>query len=137
MLLLAHQAHTLKMTNASADTETFVYKVLSLREWDEASKTGLVATELDQKDGFIHLSSASQLNMTLSLYFSQQEQVVLLQIKESEIAKDLIYEISEKRGGEFAHLYGELSTKKISQSWNLDRSAFTIPLDVMLQAEKD
>ena len=137
MLLLAHQAHTLKMTNASADTETFVYKVLSLREWDEASKTGLVATELDQKDGFIHLSSASQLNMTLSLYFSQQEQVVLLQIKESEIAKDLTYEISEKRGGEFAHLYSELSTKKISQSWHLDRSAFSIPLDVMAQAEKD
>ena len=108
-----------------------------MQEWEGASKTGLIITDLDQKDGFIHLSSASQLNATLALYFSQEEQVVLLQIKESEIAKDLTYEISEKRGGEFAHLYGELSTKKISQSWHLDRSAFSIPLDVMLQAEKD
>lgn len=125
------------MTNTALDTETSVYKVLTLQEWEGASKTGLIITELDQKDGFIHLSSASQLNATLALYFSQEEQVVLLQIKESEIAKDLTYEISEKRGGEFAHLYGELSTKKISQSWHLDRSAFSIPLDVMLQAEKD
>ena len=125
------------MTNTALDTETSVYKVLTLQEWEGASKTGLIITDLDQKDGFIHLSSASQLNVTLALYFSQQEQVVLLQIKESEIAKDLAHEISEKRGGEFAHLYGELSTKKIAQSWHLDRSAFSIPLDVMLQAEKD
>ena len=125
------------MTNIALDSETSVYKVLTLQEWEGASKTGLVITDLDQKDGFIHLSSASQLNITLALYFSQEEQVVLLQIKESEIAKDLAHEISEKRGGEFAHLYGELSTKKISQSWHLDRSAFSIPLDVMLQAEKD
>ena len=125
------------MTNIALDTETSVYKVLTLQEWEGASKTGLIITDLDQKDGFIHLSSASQLNATLALYFSQEEQVVLLQIKESEIAKDLAHEISEKRGGEFAHLYGELSTKKISQSWHLDRSAFSIPLDVMLQAEKD
>ena len=125
------------MTNIALDSETSVYKVLTLQEWEGASKTGLVITDLDQKDGFIHLSSASQLNVTLALYFSQEEQVVLLQIKESEIAKDLTHEISEKRGGEFAHLYGDLSTKKISQSWHLDRSAFSIPLEVMLQAEKD
>ena len=125
------------MTNTALDTETSVYKVLTLQEWEGASKTGLIITDLDQKDGFIHLSSASQLNATLALYFSQEEQVVLLQIKESEIAKDLAHEISEKRGGEFAHLYGELSTKKIAQSWHLDRSAFSIPLDVMIQAEKD
>ena len=124
------------MTNIALDTETSVYKVLTLQEWEGASKTGLVITDLDQKDGFIHLSSASQLNVTLALYFSQEEQVVLLQIKEGEIAKDLTYEISEKRGGQFAHLYGELSTKKISQFWHLDRSAFNLPNDVMLQAEK-
>jgi uncharacterized protein (DUF952 family) len=125
------------MINIMSDLETSVYKVLTLQEWEGASKTGLVITELDQKDGFIHLSSASQLNVTLALYFSQEEKVVLLQIKESEIATDLTYEYSEKRGGKFAHLYGQLSTKKISQSWHLDRTALSIPRDVMLQAEQD
>ena len=125
------------MTNTALDTETSVYKVLTLQEWEGASKTGLIITDLDQKDGFIHLSSASQLNATLALYFSQEEQVVLLQIKESEIAKDLAHEISEQRGGAFAQREGELRSQKVAQSWQLARSAFSIPLDVMLQAEKD
>jgi len=124
------------MTNAQPALEKKVYKVLSLKEWEAASKIGLINTELDQQDGFVHLSSAAQLNMTLSLYFSQEEKVVLLQIIESEIIEGLTYEHSEKRGGQFAHFYGELSTKKISQFWHLDRGAFSLPNEVLLQAEQ-
>ena len=117
--------------------EQKVFKVLTLKEWKEASQTGQIATELDQQDGFVHLSSATQLNMTLSLYFSKEEKVILLQINESDIAEGLTYERADKRGGEFAHFYGELSTQKISQLWQLDRSAFSLPSEVMLQAEQD
>jgi len=117
--------------------EKTVYKVLTLTEWDEASQMGQIETVLDQQDGFIHLSSATQLNMTLSLYFSKEEKVILLQINESDIAEGLTYERADKRGGEFAHFYGELSTQKISQLWQLDRSAFSLPSEVMLQAEQD
>jgi uncharacterized protein (DUF952 family) len=124
------------MTNITSDLETTVYKVLSLREWEAASKTGQIITDLDQQDGFIHLSSASQLNATLALYFSQEEKVVLLQINEIEIAEGLTYEPSEKRGGKFAHLYDELSIKKISQVWHLERGAFILPKEVLLQSEK-
>jgi len=114
-----------------------VYKVLTLTEWEEASQIGQIETALDQQDGFIHLSSATQLNMTLALYFSREEKVVLLQIKESDIIEGLTYEHSEKRGGQFAHFYGKLSTKKILQYWHLDRSAFSLPCEVILQAEQD
>ena len=117
--------------------EKTVYKVLTLTEWDEASQMGQIETVLDQQDGFIHLSSATQLNMTLSLYFSKEEKVILLQINESDIAEGLTYERADKRGGEFAHFYGELSTKKISQLWHLDRSAFSLPSEVLLQAEQN
>jgi uncharacterized protein (DUF952 family) len=117
--------------------EKTVYKVLTLTEWDEASQMGQIETVLDQQDGFIHLSSATQLNMTLSLYFSKEEKVILLQINESDIEEGLTYERADKRGGEFAHFYGELSTQKISQLWQLDRSAFSLPSEIMLQAEQD
>ena len=117
--------------------EKTVYKVLTLTEWDEASQMGQIETVLDQQDGFIHLSSATQLNMTLSLYFSKEEKVILLQINESDIAEGLTYERADKRGGEFAHFYGELSPQKISQLWQLDRSAFSLPSEIMLQAEQD
>ena len=122
------------MTDLTANK---VYKVLTLEEWEEASKIGQIVTALDQQDGFVHLSSATQLNMTLSLYFLKEEKVILLQINEGDIIEGLAYEYADKRGGEFAHFYGELSTDKISQSWYLDRSAFSLPEEVMLEAEQN
>ena len=122
------------MTDLTANK---VYKVLTLGEWEEASKIGQIVTALDQQDGFVHLSSATQLNMTLSLYFLKEENVILLQINEGDIIDGLTYEYADKRGGEFAHFYGELSTDKISQSWHLDRSAFSLPEEVMLEAEQN
>ena len=67
--------------------EKKVYKVLTIKEWGEASEMGQIVTELDQQDGFVHLSSATQLNMTLSLYFSDEEKVVLVEINESDMQK--------------------------------------------------
>ena len=122
------------MTDLTANK---VYKVLTLGEWEESSKIGQIVTALDQQDGFVHLSSAKQLNMTLSLYFLKEEKVILLQINEGDIIEGLTYEYADKRGGEFAHFYGELSTDKISQSWHLDRSAFSLPEEVMLEAEQN
>ena len=122
------------MTDVTANK---VYKVLTFEEWEESSKIGQIVTALDQQDGFVHLSSAIQLNMTLSLYFLKQEKVILLQINEGDIIEGLTYEYADKRGGEFAHFYGELSTDKISQSWHLDRSAFSLPEEVMLEAEQN
>ena len=116
---------------------TKLYKVLTNDEWEAVSQSGQIITQLDHVDGFIHLSSAGQLNMTLSLYFSQEQSVVLLELNEQEIEASLTYEYSAKRGEEFAHFYGELSTDKISQSWHLDRSAFSLPEEVMLEAEQN
>jgi len=72
--------------NNQPSKEKKVYKVLTIKEWEEASEMGQIVTELDQQDGFVHLSSATQLNMTLSLYFSDEEKVVLVEINESDIA---------------------------------------------------
>ena len=48
-----------------------VYKILTIEQWENASKTGFIVTELDKKDGFVHLSSSSQLALTLSLFFTE------------------------------------------------------------------
>jgi hypothetical protein len=69
--------------------ENDVYKILTLEEWENASKTGFVVTELDKKNGFIHLSTSSQLAAILSLFFTQHEKLVLLQLKQEE-SKDLV-----------------------------------------------
>jgi len=113
-----------------------VYKVLSKQEWETVSQTGKIITSLDSKDGFVHLSSALQLNATLELYFAEYEEVVLLQIDQQAIHRGLIFEHSEKRGGEFAHYYGDLMAEHILQTWLLKRGAFMLPPEILQEAEQ-
>ena len=71
-----------------------VFKVLTLEEWGQAQASGIISTELDQKDGFVHLSFSSQLHLTLSLYFDEEEKVMLLQLDHSRIKNKLKFETS-------------------------------------------
>ena len=116
-----------------------VYKILTLEEWENASQTGFVVTELDKKDGFVHLSTSSQLAVTLSFFFAQHKQVVLLQLIQDEIKEALVFEApvpEDERSGLFPHLYSELVVNQVSQVWHLERGAFILPDDVLLQAER-
>ena len=121
-------------------SENNVYKVLRVNEWEDASRTGLIVTELDVEDGFIHLSTAVQLAATLSLYFKASEQVFLLELNMEKINKDKIifeepYPNNGIRKSAFPHLYSELTTKQISNVWSLKRGAFILPEEVLLQSE--
>jgi uncharacterized protein (DUF952 family) len=94
---------------------------------------------LDKKDGFIHLSTAVQLNATLSLYFSKEKSVVLLQIDHAQTLHQLKFEAPSQPGNRnsaFPHYYGDLNTNFVSKIWHLNRGAFEIPIEVMLQAEQ-
>ncbi len=116
------------------------YKVLKSDEWAEASSTGKIITDLDKRDGFIHLSTASQLAATLFFYFQDSEEVILLQLDLDKINKDkLLYEEpypnKGKRKSPFPHLYSELITDQIANIWTINRGAFDLPEEVLLQAE--
>jgi len=120
--------------------ENNVYKILRVNEWEEASRTGVIVTELDVGDGFIHLSTAVQLAATLSLYFEASEQVFLLELNMEKIDKDKIifeepYPNNGIRKSAFPHLYSKLTTKQISNVWSLKRGAFILPEEVLLQSE--
>ena len=120
--------------------ENNVYKILRVSEWEEASRTGVIVTELDVGDGFIHLSTAVQLAATLSLYFEASEQVFLLQLDMEKIDNDKLtleepYPNNGIRKSVFPHLYSELTTKQISNVWSLERGAFILPEEVLLQSE--
>ena len=117
-----------------------IYKVLTLDEWSRAQTSGIIITDLDKKDGFIHLSTAVQLNATLSLYFSKEKSVVLLQIDHAQTLQQLKFEAPSPPGNRksaFPHYYSDLNTNFVSKIWYLNRGAFEIPIEVMLQAEQD
>ena len=118
--------------------ENLVYKILTEEQWKTASETGLIEVELDKKDGFIHLSTASQLAGTLSFYFADDKDLILLQLDHSQVKDALIYESpfpAGDRTGEFPHLYSELSVDQVAQVWKISRGAFSLPKEIILQAE--
>ena len=92
--------------NLEFEMETNVYKILTQEQWLISKKNGFVTTELDTKDGFVHLSTAKQLSGTLYYFFSQNEALVLLQFNSSDLGDKLIFEEpypQDKRSGKFPH----------------------------------
>lgn len=117
-----------------------IYKVLTLNEWKLAKETGVIITNVDKNDGFVHLSTARQLNATLSMYFKESSKVMLLEVSHNKIKKILKSEPTNpgsSRKGFFYHLYGELLIEYISKFWLLERGAFNIPDEILIQAEAD
>jgi uncharacterized protein (DUF952 family) len=117
-----------------------VYKILRENEWEKASITGEIITDLDKQDGFIHLSAAFQLVATLSFFFQDSETVYLIEIDLQKIdTSTLLFEDAYPKGGKrksaFPHLYSALTTKHIANVWTLKRNAFELPDEVLLKGE--
>jgi len=115
----------------------YIYKILSSTEWEDASESEIIITELDKKDGFVHLSTAKQLSATLALYFSHCQEVILLRILSETLKDKLVYEYpdSKERTVKFPHYYGELKKSYIEKNWALKRRAFEVPKEILLEAE--
>ena len=64
-------------------------------------------SEVDRRDGFIHLSAAHQVRATAQKHFSGKADLVLISIREENLGPSLKWEAS--RGGDlFPHIYGPL-----------------------------
>ncbi len=87
-----------------------IYKVCSDSEWRDAERRGTYRGSADDlRDGFIHLSRAHQLEVTLAKYFTGRTDLVLIALDADTLGDALRFEPS--RGGDlFPHLYAELST---------------------------
>src|SRR5271157_5018461 len=58
-----------------------IYKLITAAEWEAAWAEGVYrGSELDQRDGFIHLSTAAQIAETARKHFSGVPDLVLLAI---------------------------------------------------------
>jgi uncharacterized protein (DUF952 family) len=88
--------------------DTLVYKILTESAWRDAVRAGAFRGSADDhRDGFIHLSTARQLEGTLARHFRGQDGLLLVAFQARMLGPELRWEPS--RGGElFPHLYGPL-----------------------------
>tara|TARA_B100001769_G_C21749454_1_gene410634 strand:+ start:80 stop:544 length:465 start_codon:yes stop_codon:yes gene_type:complete len=124
--------------NSKANMEYKVYKILTHDEWKVSKEKGFILTDLDTKDGFIHLSTAKQLAGTLFYYFEDYETLILVQFNSNELGKELVFEDPIPKGnrnGKFPHFYSKLDVEKISNYWEIKRGSFNLPEEVILDQE--
>ena len=116
-----------------------IYKILTEDEWNQAFTIGYIETALDKEDGFIHFSTSKQLPLTLELYFKDSKKLILLQVDEEKIKDKIIYERSNsnERAGKFPHLYDKFNIDAVLNKWNITREAFSLPKEVLIEAEKN
>ena len=82
---------------------SLIYKICDVDLWKKAKAEGhFIGAEIDLRDGFIHFSTAEQLDETLSLHFEGVENLLLLTIDGRRL--DLKWEPA-RNGNLFPHLY--------------------------------
>jgi uncharacterized protein (DUF952 family) len=84
------------------------FKILTGPQWDSFQQEGcFLGAPVDVADGYIHMSTADQLEETLAKHFAGQQGLVVAEIDLSGFGDALKWEVS--RGGAlFPHLYAPL-----------------------------
>ena len=86
-----------------------VFKICPRPAWQDAKHEGTyTGSPDDQRDGFIHLSTAPQLAGTLRKHFGGQSNLVLIAFDPKDLGPALKWEPS-RDGMLFPHLYGPLA----------------------------
>jgi uncharacterized protein (DUF952 family) len=106
----------------------FIYKLLRRAEWEAALAAGIYAGSADDaRDGFIHFSTAGQIEGTARKHFHSVGDLVILTVDARQIAQALKWEPS--RGGQlFPHLYAPLPLSAVLKVENVPIDAGGVPV---------
>ena len=98
------------------------YKIIDAADWREAVAEGAYAgSAVDLADGYIHLSTADQLDETARKHYAGRDNLMLLTVDLTALEDTIVWEPS--RGGAlFPHIYGDLPMKAVTKA-----APFTVP----------
>ena len=96
-----------------------IYKICPSSAWREAERQGIYrGSRDDARDGFIHFSTAAQVNETARKHFFGQTGLFLIEVDADALGAALRWERS--RNDElFPHLYGELDLGAVKRVLNM------------------
>ncbi len=91
-----------------------IYKIVPVALWRQAERQGVfMGAPIDRSDGFIHFSTAQQVQETAAKHFAGQDDLLLIGVDPSKLGETLRYEPS--RGGAlFPHLYASLNINDVA-----------------------
>jgi uncharacterized protein (DUF952 family) len=96
-----------------------IYHICRRDEWERAQVAGRYGgSSQDTADGFIHFSTAAQVEQSAARHRAGQSGLVLLAVDPEALGPALKWEPS-RQGALFPHLYGELPLAALRGFWDL------------------
>ncbi|HEU5292813.1 MAG TPA: DUF952 domain-containing protein [Cyclobacteriaceae bacterium] len=91
-----------------------IYHVATEHEWEAYKNEQVYAPSAFEREGFIHLCYANQLNGVLDRYYKSAAHIILLHINEKKLSSQLKHE-SGTNGELFPHAYGKINKDAIEK----------------------
>lgn len=85
-----------------------IYHITTQTEWDSQAASLYFSAESLASEGFIHAVEKYQINDILEKYFSNVENIILLEINALELDKELKYEQAQNTFELYPHVYGKI-----------------------------
>ena len=106
---------------------SLIYKICPASAWREAERQGVYRGSADDaRDGFIHFSTAAQVEGTARKHYVGQTGLFLVEVDADALGDDLRWERS--RNDElFPHLYAELDLAAVISVQNLHTRSDGVP----------
>lgn len=90
-----------------------IYKICDATTWRAAEREGSFSgLPLDLRDGYIHMSPASEVEGTLAKHFVGQTDLLLIAVERDVIA-DIVRDEASRGGVLFPHIYGDLPMRAV------------------------
>lgn len=90
-----------------------IYKIFRADEWAQLRENKVTTgAPIDVADGFVHFSTADQVQTTADLHFTNQDGLFLLGCDTDRLGDALKWEVS-RGGAEFPHLFRELRLEDV------------------------
>ena len=115
-------------------SRSIAYKIVPKSVWEsQLSSLGkFIGTEVDGKDGFIHLSASEQLKETARKWFRGQRNLLLIRVDLTKIQGVVKWEPS-RNNDLFPHVYGSVDSSSVI--WIRDLLLTTDGLDFVYPPE--
>lgn len=97
-----------------------IYHMAHAADWQVAQTSGHYhGSPDDQRDGFIHFSSAAQVVGSAAKHRAGQRDLVLIEASCSDLGEALVWEKNSPDGQAFPHLYTALDPRQALRTWPL------------------
>jgi uncharacterized protein (DUF952 family) len=99
---------------------TFIYHIALAADWAQARRDGQYTTSTRGRtlaeEGFIHASTAAQVNQVADAYYRDAPDLVLLVIDPERVRPELRYEQVPGQPDPYPHIYGPLNLDAILEA---------------------